>query len=60
MYFVGWIIWFGFAFGQLQPGIVVLWFGLEVAALFCLAVAGLLVRLFAAALEMRSDVETLV
>lgn len=60
VYFLGWIVWFDLAFGQLQPGLLVMWFGLEVAALFCLAVAALLARLFSAALAMRADVETLV
>ena len=50
----------GFVYGMQSPGVIAEWFVLEVAALFCFAVAALLARLMRAALDMREDVETLV
>ena len=50
----------GVVYGMQSPGVIAEWFVLEVAALFCFAVAALLARLMTAALAMRDDVETLV
>jgi hypothetical protein len=59
-YFTTGLFAMGVVYGMQSPGVIAEWFVLEVAALFCFAVAALLERLLRAALDMREDVETLV
>lgn len=56
-YFVLGLVAFRVTFDQLQPGLVLGWFVMEVTAVFLFTVVALLERLFGAALELRQDHE---
>lgn len=54
-YFTVGLVGFWALSGLMHPSLIIAWFALEVAALFCFATAALLAKLFSTAMQLRLD-----